>query len=266
MIKNKYRTGDREEQLVKEIEELETANQPKDEENNLPATTPAEETWQKRYSDLRKHAQKREDDTKAEAEELRRQLAAATTKEIKFPKTEEEITQWAAKYPDVAKIVDTIAMKRAKEMSAQLEDRLKTIDEKEYASTRRRAYLQLLDKHSDFEEIADSQAFQDWVETQPKYIYDALYVNDTDAFAAIRAVDLYKADTKPAKKKDNNDGKDAARSVRTPVGNSPDRQDDVWSESKMSKLNSRDLAKFMPEIDEAIRAGKFIYDLSGAAR
>lgn len=266
MIQNKYRHSNRTEQLEAEIRELEQANQPVVEENLPKNTTPADDTWQKRYSDLRKHAQKREDEIKAEADELRRQLAAATTQEIKFPKTEAEITEWATKYPDVAKIVDTIAMKRAKEMSTQLEDRLRVIDEKEHQSTRRQAYMQLLEAHADFEEIAASEAFQDWVEAQPKYIYDALYVNETDARAAIRAVDLYKADTKPAKKSTAGSDKDAARSIRTPASNSPDRQEEGWSESKMAKLNSRDLDKFMPEIDDAIRAGKFVYDLSGAAR
>lgn len=264
MIKNKYRHSTRDEDLVKEIAELEAAAQPTPPE--LPATTPAEETWQKRYSDLRKHSQTREDAMKAELEGIRRQLADATKQEFKFPTSDDDLEAWARKYPDVAKIVDTYAMKRAKEMSAQLEDRLKVIDEKEHQSTRRQAYMQLLEAHADFEEIAASEAFQDWVEAQPKYIYDALYVNETDARAAIRAVDLYKADTKPAKKPAASGDKDAARAIRTPASNSPDRQEEGWSESKMNKLNSRDLEKYMPEIDDAIRAGKFVYDLSGAAR
>lgn len=269
MIKNSYRTSaQRDEDLAKELEELENAGKtPATPEPDLPAKTPAEETWQKRYSDLRKHAQKREDEIKAEIETLRQQLAAATRQEIKFPKTEEEITEWATKYPDVAKIVDTIAMKRAKEMSAQLEDRLKTIDEKEAAATRRAAYMELLEAHEDFEEIASSAEFADWVETQPKYIYDALYVNETDARAAIRAVDLYKADTKPVKKEKQAPDTSAARAVRTPASGAPQTADDnVWSESRMNKLTDRELEKHMDEIDNAIRAGKFIYDLSGAAR
>lgn len=265
MIKNPYRHSNRDEQLEQEIAEIENVNQ---HEPDLRPATPAEETWQKRYSDLRKHQQKREDEIKAENDELRRQLAEATRQEIKFPKTEAEIAEWANKYPDVAKIVDTYAMKRAKEMSAQLEARLNEINERDHATTRRQAYNQLLEAHPDFEEIAASQEFQEWIDAQPKYIYDALYVNDTDAKAAIRAVDLYKADTKPTKKKDTKvDAKDAARTIRTPSGGAPNSNDaGAWSESRMNKLSDRELEKHMDEIDEAIRAGKFIYDLSGGAR
>lgn len=268
MIKNKYNTSaaERDAALAKEIEEIENANVKQPDEGPEPKNA-GEATWQKRYSDLRSHAQRRENEIKAEADELRRQLAAATQQEIKFPKTDAEIEAWANKYPDVAKIVDTYAMKRAKEMSAALDARVNEITEREIQSERRNAYLKLLEKHPDFEELVASQEFVEWVEGQPKYIYNALYVNDTDAFAAIRAVDLFKADTKPAKQKKEADPRDAARSVKTPPTGSPTFVDDGgWSESKMEKLSNRELEKLMPEIDEAIRTGKFVYDLSGGAR
>ena len=38
-----------------------------------------------------------------------------------MPKTEEEIETWAKEYPDVAGIVETIAIKKAKEQSDALE-------------------------------------------------------------------------------------------------------------------------------------------------
>ena len=34
---------------------------------------------------------------------------------MKLPKSDEDIEQWAADYPDVAAIVETIAMKKARE-------------------------------------------------------------------------------------------------------------------------------------------------------
>ena len=52
-----------------------------------------------------------------------------TKKEIKLPKTEAEIEEWAKEYPDVAGIVETIAIKKAKEQSDALEKRIKQIDE-----------------------------------------------------------------------------------------------------------------------------------------
>ncbi len=46
---------------------------------------------------------------------VKAQLDEVAKGQIKFPKTDDEIDQWIWKYPDVAKIVDTIARKRANE-------------------------------------------------------------------------------------------------------------------------------------------------------
>ncbi|BCV03482.1 MAG: hypothetical protein CM15mV68_140 [uncultured marine virus] len=48
---------------------------------------------------------------------------------MKLPKSDEDIEQWAKDYPDVAAIVETIAMKKAREQSSALEERMKAIDE-----------------------------------------------------------------------------------------------------------------------------------------
>jgi hypothetical protein len=48
---------------------------------------------------------------------------------MRLPKSDEDIEAWATKYPDVAAIVETIAIKKAREQSAGLEERVKEIDE-----------------------------------------------------------------------------------------------------------------------------------------
>ena len=55
---------------------------------------------------------------------VKAQLDDAAKGQIKFPKTDDEIDQWPRKYPDVAKIVDTIARKRANEALEEGEKRL----------------------------------------------------------------------------------------------------------------------------------------------
>ena len=42
------------------------------------------------------------------------------------PKSDEDIAEWASKYPDVAGIVETIATKKAKEMFSKAEKRLRS--------------------------------------------------------------------------------------------------------------------------------------------
>ena len=60
--------------------------------------------------------------------ELKEQLTSATKKEMKLPKSDDEIDVWMSKYPDVAAIVETIAIKKAREQSTELEERVTKIN------------------------------------------------------------------------------------------------------------------------------------------
>ena len=107
------------EQMLKEQRgEAEETAEPEEDE----PTTAEEKTFKKRYSDLRRHQQKQAEEFKTELAELKRQLSDATKKEMKLPKSDEDIEQWAADYPDVAAIVETIAMKKASEQSSALKN------------------------------------------------------------------------------------------------------------------------------------------------
>ena len=99
-------------------------------------TSAEEKTFKKRYSDLRRHQQKQAEEFKTELAELKRQLADATKKEMKLPKSDEDIEQWAADYPDVAAIIETIAIKKASEQSTALEERIKALDELQLSATK----------------------------------------------------------------------------------------------------------------------------------
>jgi hypothetical protein len=231
-------------------------------------TSAEEKTFKKRYSDLRRHQQKQAEEFKAELDAMKRQLEQATKKEMKLPKSDEDIEQWAADYPDVAAIVETIAMKKAREQSSALEDRLKAIDEMQNSATKEKAEAELMRIHPDFDEIRDSDAFHDWAEEQPKWVQDALYDNDNDARSAARAIDLYKADMGITSKKPKSD-KDAAKSVSTKNSRSKPQDEGnatYLKESAVQKMSPQEYEKMSDEIMEAIRSGKFIYDVSGSAR
>ena len=232
-------------------------------------TSAEEKTFKKRYSDLRRHQQKQAEEFKAELAAMKSQLEKATKKEMKLPKSDEDIETWAAEYPDVAAIVETIAMKKAAEQSTALEERMKVIDDMQTSATKEKAEAALMQMHPDFDEIRDSDDFHNWAEEQPKWIQDALYDNDNDAKSAARAIDLYKADMGIAEAKKSKPSKDAAKSVTTKnTRNKP--QEDASStylrESQVDKMSVQEYEKHSDEIMEAIRSGKFIYDLSGSAR
>ena len=257
------------EQLVKEQKgevEQEATTEPEEAE----PTNAEEKTFKKRYSDLRRHQQQQAEDFKKEIETLKSQLSQAAQKEMKLPKSDEDIETWAKEYPDVAAIVETIAMKKAREQSTALEERMKAIDELQSSATKEKAEAELMRIHPDFGEIRDSDEFHDWAEEQPKWVQDALYDNDNDARSAARAIDLYKADMglKDKKEKPKED-KAAAKSVSTKNSRSKPQQDETSTyikESEVQRMSAQEYEKHSDEIMEAIRSGKFVYDVSGSAR
>ena len=269
-INKKYSNEDK---LKREEEELEQlmAEQKGEVQQEEPEPENAEEkSFKKRYGDLRRHQQEKEKELSAKIEVLQAQLSEATKKEINLPKSDEDIEAWAAKYPDVAAIVETIAIKKAKEQAAVLEERVKAVDELQMTATREKAEAELLRYHPDFEDIRETDDFHNWVNEQPQSIQDALYENASDARTAARAIDLYKADKNiTTKKKTKTTDKDAARSVNARNSRSkPDTSDGSKAilESEVQKMSAQEYEKMSDDIMEAIRTGNFVYDLSGNAR
>jgi hypothetical protein len=253
------------EQMMKEQRgEAEETAEPEEAE----PTNAEEKTFKKRYSDLRRHQQKQAEDFKKEIDVLKKQLGDATQKEMQLPKSDEDIEEWAKEYPDVAAIVETIATKKAREQASALEERVKAIDEMQISATKEKAEVELMRMHPDFGEIRDSDDFHDWAEEQPKWVQDALHDNDNDARAAARAIDLYKADKGIGKEKPKSN-KDAAKSVSTKNSRSTPQKDEASSylkESDVQRMSAQEYEKNSDEIMEAIRSGKFVYDVSGSAR
>ena len=258
-----------EEELEQLLKEQAGESEETKEEVEAEPTNAEEKTFKKRYSDLRRHQQKQAEEFKAELAALKTQLESATKKEMKLPKSDEDIEQWASDYPDVAAIVETIAMKKAKEQSSALEDRLKVIDEMQTSATKEKAEAALMQLHPDFDVIRDSDDFHEWADEQPKWVQDALYENDNDARSAARAIDLYKSDRGISKETKSKSGKDAAKSVNTKNSRSRPQSDEsatYLKESQVQKMSPQEYEKKSDEIMEAIRSGKFIYDVSGSAR
>ena len=262
----------KDEKLKKDEEELEQLleEQKQDastEEVESEPTTAEEKTFKKRYSDLRRHQQKQTEELKTEINALKSQLEQSTKKQIKLPKSDEDIETWAKEYPDVAAIVETIAMKKAAEQSASLEQRVKALDDMQQDVSKQRAETELLQMHPDFDEIRNDDDFHAWADEQPQWIQNALYENDNDARSAARAIDLYKADKNLTTKKTSN--KDAAKSVSTkgkrnkPVEN---ESSSFLRESDVQRMTAKEYESKSDEIMEAIRQNKFVYDLSGSAR
>jgi len=225
-----------------------------------------ERSFKKRYGDLRKHQQQQQKTFEDKITSLERQLGEATKKEIKLPKTEEELETWAKEYPDVAAIVESIAIKKAREQSKGIEDKIKKYEDLRVEASKEKAEAELLSIHPDFEQIRETDDFHEWAEKQPKWVQNALYENDNDAKSAARAIDLYKADKNITNQKPS---KDAAKAVNAKGQRSEPQSNDSKSyikESDVQAMSAEEYEKKADAVMEAIRSGKFIYDLSGSAR
>mgnify|MGYP003636207109 FL=1 len=260
-----------EEELARLVEEQKGTDETSKEETSSEEepTNAEEKTFKKRYGDLRRHTQEKEKQFQKQLDDMKEQLAKATKKEMKLPKSDEDIEAWATEYPDVAAIVETIAMKKAKEQSLALEGRIKEIDERDANSVKEKAEVELMRLHPDFDTIRDSDEFHEWAEEQPKWIQDALYDNDNDARSASRAIDLYKADKGIGKEAPTKSNKSAALEVKTKSTRTiPDAENKGAKirESAVQKMSAQQYEKQADTIMEAIRSGNFIYDISGSAR
>ena len=240
-------------------EEVETGNPP------APDTT----DWQKRYSDLRRYSDEQNKLLRNELSDVRRQLGDVTRTQVQLPATEEEIDEWAKSYPEVAKIIQTLAIREARKVEevalGQVEDLKRQRREAEFEA----AQSKLLTYHADAMDLRRDPRFHTWVKEQPALLVKPLYDTETfDARAVARIIDLYKKDVgldKPRAKK--SDDADAAGAVRGARGGEPPTADKKFrfSESQVKKMSNREYEKYSDDIDDAIRDGTFLYDLTRKA-
>jgi len=237
-------------------EEVETPEEPE-------PTSAEEKSFKKRYGDLRRHMQKKE-------KEWNDKLNALEDKDpnVAPPKSDEDLKDWAAKYPDVASIVETIATKKAKEMFEKADQRFQELDEAKFEADRVKAENVIRKAHSDFDELKDSDTFHGWVDEQPKWVQDALYENSDDPASVIRVLDLYKVDNglTPSAKKEKVKAAAKATPRGAPSAIDPDENSKKFRESQVSKMSDKEFEKNMEAILEAQRTGNFIYDVTGGAR
>jgi len=260
-------TEDTKVQATSDTQQEEQASQEGEaQEDDATAGLSAEEkSFKKRYGDLRRHMQEKEKEWNERLEALEK---GKKKQSIVPPKSDEDIEEWAKQYPDVAGIVEKIASEKAKEMFSKAESRLQELDEAHNEALRMKAENVIRKSHDDFDELRQSNEFHDWAEAQPKWVKDALYENMDDPASVIRVIDLYKVDNgmTNAAKRDNR--KAAASSVTKGSRTSIDAKGTSGQikESDVAKMSDKEFEERQDEINEAMRSGKFVYDVSGAAR
>ena len=215
--------------------------------------------YKKRYDDLKKHYDSKLNEFKSREEELIKQAIP----EYKAPKTPEELEEFKTKYPDVFEVVETVAHLQSESKAKVLEERLSQLQQREQEITQREALKRLAEKHPDFEDIKNSDTFQDWTKEQPDSIQKWIYENANDADLASRAIDLFKKDigmeVTPKKTKSNSkQKKSAADIVSTKTTSVEPVQEKIWSEKEIAAMSMAEFDKHESEISEAMQQGRII--------
>ena len=220
--------------------------------------------YKKRYDDLKKHYDSSLNNFRQRETELL-QKVTANQPEYKAPKTAEELEQFKAQYPDVYEVVESVAHMQSENQVAELQTRLDTMQEREAEILKQEAEKDLRENHPDFDEIRNSDDFQEWAELQPESIKDWIFNNPNDATLASRALDLFKKDIgldvqqgTQTKSNSKQTEQSAAEMISTKTTSVDPKQQKVWSEKEIAAMSVAEFDKYESEISEAMQEGRII--------
>ena len=258
-------TENSEVQATSNTQQEETSEETEAQEDNDSELNAEEKSFKKRYGDIRKHLASKEKEWQEKFDALE---SKSKHEGIVPPKSDEDIEKWASEYPDVAGIVETIAAKKAQEMFNKAESRLQELDEAHSEAQRIKSENVIRKSHEDFDDLRQSDQFHNWADEQPKWVKDALYENMDDPASVVRVIDLFKIDngmTIAAKKQSK---KAAASTVAKGTRTSLDTKgvQGQIKESDVARMSSKEFEEMQDKINESMRNGKFVYDMSGSAR
>jgi hypothetical protein len=227
------------------------------EDDNL---SPEETTWKKRHGDLRRHQQKTERELKEKLEQAQAKIDELKTKPSGEPPTDpNEVKAWVEKFPQVAAIIKALAEEQANRLYG---DEIQTIKKDSAQARKEKDLARIYKAHDDFDEIKEDDAFHDWVEVQPDFIQDAVFKGDADK--VIWALNTYKESQKPKINPDKKAAESIGKSSKAEVTTSDGKK--RFLESDIEDMTASEYSKIADEISDAIREGRFVYDISGAAR
>ena len=216
--------------------------------------------YKKRYDDLKKHYDSKLNEFKSREQELLDEATKNRT-EYNTPKSAEELEEFKNEYPDVYEVVETVAHLQSESKAKVLEERLSQLQQREQEIAQREALKRLAEKHPDFEDIKNSDTFQDWTKEQPESIQQWITGNSDDADLASRALDLFKKDfniSSSEKKKSSSKPtkQSAADMVSTKTTSVDTKQEKVWSEREIAALSMDEFDRYEQEISLAMQEGR----------
>ena len=266
LYRNKYRQDlykdDDEEQKVEEEakqDETDTSQEATPKGESFVETKEEDGTvYKKRYDDLKRHYDKKLEEWKKEREGLEAANKVSDTG-VQVPTTPDEIMEFKQKYPDVYKVVESVASMQAEQRAGDLRGEIDSLKKREEDLIVQSAYKELTTLHPDFIEIKTDEKFLEWLDQQPESISDGIYKNNKDARWASRVLDLYKADVGMTKepRKTNKSAAQAVKSTKVKeIVTDTDANKKIWKGSDIAKMKPWEFEKLEKEIDLARQEGR----------
>ena len=256
-----YKDDDEEQQTEQEARQAETDTLEEATPNGDSFVNTKEEdgtVYKKRYDDLKRHYDKKLEEWKKEREALEVANKVSDTG-VQVPTTPEEVMEFKQKYPDVYKVVESVASMQAEQRAGDLRGEINSLKKREEDLIVQNAYKELLRVHPDFQEIKTDEKFLQWLDEQPESISDGIYKNNKDAKWASRVLDLYKADV-GMQKEPKRTTKSAAEAVKSTkakeITTNANANKKVWKGSEIARLKPWEYEKVEAEIDLARQEGR----------
>jgi|TARA_R100001480_G_scaffold4961_1_gene11652 hypothetical protein len=219
-----------------------------------------EHDWKKRYSDLKRYHDTKQNEWKQEQQLAEAKFAAQQRVPAELPKTQEELETFRDEYPEIFSVMQSVSQLEAGSRVNELEKQIEYLQENESKAREQVAEQELLVKHPDFFELKESQEFLDWLILQPENISDGLYKNKKDVAWASRVVDLYKLETNRSQKQPKSKGRqnaaEAVTKTRTLSSDNMSQEKKIWTVEEISRLKPHEFEKLESEIDAAKREGR----------
>jgi len=219
-----------------------------------------EHDWKKRYSDLKRYHDTKQNEWKQEQQLAEAKFAAQQRVPAELPKTQEELETFRDEYPEIFSVMQSVSQLEAGSRVNELEKQIEYLQENESKAREQVAEQELLVKHPDFFELKENQEFLDWLILQPENISDGLYKNKKDVAWASRVVDLYKLETNHSQKqpesKSRQNAAEAVTKTRTLSSDNMSQEKKIWTVEEISRLKPHEFEQLESEIDAAKREGR----------
>ena len=256
-----YKDDEEEQQTEQEAEQTETdtSEEATPKGNSFVDTKEEDGTvYKKRYDDLKRHYDKKLEEWKTERDALEAANKVSDTG-VQIPTTPDEILEFRQKYPDVYKVVESVASMQAEQRAGDLRGEIDSLKKREEDLIVQNAYKELTTLHPDFQEIKTDEKFLQWLDEQPQSISDGIYKNNKDARWASRVLDLYKADVGMTKepRKTKKSAAEVVKSTKAKeITTDANANKKVWKGSDIARLKPWEFEKVEAEIDLARQEGR----------